>query len=74
MPERPYVTAQSLAHARIGVVTLPQAFLSSQLDGPDADAPGGLAAVRDLLEAGLPVAAGGAACRSRSIQWAALTR
>jgi cytosine deaminase len=59
MPERPYVTAQSLAHAGIGVVTLPQACLPSQLDGPGADVPGSLAAVRDLLEAGVPVAAGG---------------
>jgi cytosine/creatinine deaminase len=59
VPERPYVTARSLAHAGIGVVTLPQAGLLSQLNGPVADVPGGPAAVRDLLEAGVPVAAGG---------------
>jgi cytosine deaminase len=63
-PERQYVTAQhvtarSLAHAGIGVVTLPQACVFSQAGGPGADVPGGLAAVRDLLEAGVPVAAGG---------------
>jgi len=59
VPERQYVTAQSLAHAGIGVVTLPQACVFSQAGGPGADVPGGLAAVRDLLEAGVPVAAGG---------------
>jgi cytosine/creatinine deaminase len=59
LPERPHVTAQSLAHAGIGVVTLPQACVFSAAGGPGADVPGGLAAVRDLLEAGVPVAAGG---------------
>ena len=58
VPEH-YVTAHSLAHAGIGVVTLPQACVFSQADGSGADVPGGLAAVRDLLEAGVPVAAGG---------------
>ena len=59
VPEREYVTAQSLAHAGIGVVTLPQACVFSQAGRPGAGVPGGLAAVRDLLEAGVPVAAGG---------------
>jgi cytosine/creatinine deaminase len=59
VPERQHVTAQSLAHAGIGVVALPQACVFSQVGGPGADIPGGLAAVRDLLEAGVPVAAGG---------------
>ena len=59
VPERQYVTARSLAHAGIGVVTLPQACVFSQAGGPGANVPGGRAAVRDLLEAGVPVAAGG---------------
>ena len=49
--------ARSLADAGIGVVTLPRS--SPALDGSGADAPRGLAAVRDLLEAGVRVAAGG---------------
>jgi cytosine/creatinine deaminase len=60
LPERPSVTAQTLARAGIGVVTLPRACVLAQAGGPGADVPGGLAAVRDLLEAGVPVAAGGA--------------
>jgi cytosine/creatinine deaminase len=64
VPERPCVTAQSLAHAGIGVVTLPQACLSSQLDNPGGDVASGLAAVRDLLEAGVLVAAGGGGLRN----------
>ncbi len=59
VPGRQYVTAQSLAHAGIGVVTLLRACVFSQAGGPGADVPGGLGAVRDLLAAGVPVAAGG---------------
>jgi cytosine/creatinine deaminase len=51
--------ARSLADAEIGVVTLPRSSLAPRGDGSGADAPRGLAAVRDLLEAGVQVAAGG---------------
>lgn len=59
VPERWRAAAQSLAHAGIGVVTLPQPSLFPQGGDLGAGAPCGLAVVRDLLEAGVPVAAGG---------------
>ena len=65
VPERQCVAAQSLAHAGIGVVALPRACVFAQAGGPGAEVPGGLAAVRDLLEAGVPVAAGGGSLQER---------
>ena len=52
-------TVRSMADAGIDVVTLPQPSLFPRGNSPAAGAPGGLAVVRDLLAAGVPVAAGG---------------
>jgi cytosine deaminase len=58
-PERRRAAARSLARAGIGVVTLPQANLFLHGHGLGAAAPRGLTAVRELLNAGVAVAAGG---------------
>jgi cytosine/creatinine deaminase len=58
-PERRRAAAQSLAHAGIGVVTLPQTGLFLQGRGMGAAAPRGLTAVPELLDAGVRLAAGG---------------
>ena len=74
VPERRYVTAQSLAHAGIGVVTLPRACgfhrraaLARMI--PAAWPPCGICWKRACRRR-----PAGAAGRSRSIPWAALTR
>jgi len=58
-PERRRAAAQALAHAGISVVTLPQASLFRPGRGMGATAPRGLAAVPELLDAGVLLAAGG---------------
>ncbi len=57
--ERRPAVIRSLAHAGIGVVTLPQASLARCGRGLGASALRGLTVMRELLEAGVPVAAGG---------------
>jgi cytosine deaminase len=58
-PERQRAVARSLASAGIGVVTLPQTNLFLQGRGLGPAAPRGLTAVRELLDAGAALAAGG---------------
>ena len=58
-PERRLAAARSLARAGIGVVTLPQTNLFLQGRGLGPAAPRGLTAVRELLDAGVVLAAGG---------------
>jgi len=59
VPEHQRAVARSLARAGISVVTLPQTNLFLQGRGLGAAAPRGLTAVRELLDAGVRVAAGG---------------
>ena len=58
-PQRRRATARALASAGIGVVTLPQTNLFLQGRGLGPTAPRGLTAVRELLDAGAVLAAGG---------------
>jgi cytosine/creatinine deaminase len=58
-PDHRRTAARSLARAGIGVVTLPQTNLYLQGHGLGAAAPRGLTAIRELLDAGTALAAGG---------------
>ena len=57
--ERQREVAQALSELGVSVVALPQTNLFLQGRGRGAGAPRGLTAVRQLLDAGVPVAAGG---------------